>query len=280
MKLIKGRTLDELLTEPAGPGPRPRPLRGGLRAGVPGAGLRPRPRRHPPRPQAGQRHGRGLRRGPGHGLGPGQGARRTRPADRGRPGGDDAAAPRSVRCATATGSLHAGRQRAGHAGLHAAGAGGRGGRQDRRAQRRVRPGGDPGGDPDGPAAVRGRPRRRRRGVQAAQGKVDDCFARLDACGAEPELVALCKRCLAPEPADRPADAGEVAAAVAGLRQAAEERARRAELERRRRPDPRRRGTEAPPPRCRPGRVPLRPGGAGAGGLALVGRPAAGGAPSA
>src|SRR5262249_26449448 len=29
-------------------------------------------------------------------------------------------------------------------------------------------------------------------VQAARGKLDDCFARLGACGAEPELVALCQ----------------------------------------------------------------------------------------
>ena len=48
-------------------------------------------------------------------------------------------------------------------------------------------------------------------VQAVRGKLEDCFARLDACGAEPELVALCKKCLAFEPADRPADAGAVAA---------------------------------------------------------------------
>ena len=44
-------------------------------------------------------------------------------------------------------------------------------------------------------------------------------------------MALCKKCLAFEPADRPADAGAVARAVAGLRAAADERARRAELER-------------------------------------------------
>ena len=68
-------------------------------------------------------------------------------------------------------------------------------------------------------------------VQALRGKLEDCFARLDGCGAEPELVALCKKCLAFEPVDRPADAGAVAAAVAGLRAAADERARRAELER-------------------------------------------------
>ena len=66
---------------------------------------------------------------------------------------------------------------------------------------------------------------------AARGKLDECFERLDACGADPELVALCKRCLSPEKAARPADGGEVAAAVAALRQAADERARRAELDR-------------------------------------------------
>jgi tetratricopeptide (TPR) repeat protein len=64
---------------------------------------------------------------------------------------------------------------------------------------------------------------------AARGKVDDCFARLDACGADPGLVGLCKRCLSPEKGDRPADADEVARAVAALRAAADERARQAEL---------------------------------------------------
>jgi serine/threonine protein kinase len=59
----------------------------------------------------------------------------------------------------------------------------------------------------------------------------DAHARLDACGAEPGLVALCRRCLAAEPDDRPRDASEVAEAVAALRAAAEERARRAELDR-------------------------------------------------
>jgi tetratricopeptide (TPR) repeat protein len=68
-------------------------------------------------------------------------------------------------------------------------------------------------------------------VQAVRGELKDCFARLDTCGAEPELAALCKKCLAFELADRPADAGAVAHAVGGLRTAADERARRAELER-------------------------------------------------
>jgi tetratricopeptide (TPR) repeat protein len=65
---------------------------------------------------------------------------------------------------------------------------------------------------------------------AARGKVQDCFAHLDRGGADPEIVALCKRCLSPEKADRPADAAEVAAEVAALRAAADERARRAELD--------------------------------------------------
>ena len=92
-------------------------------------------------------------------------------------------------------------------------------------------GGDPVRDPDRPAAVRRRTTAEATRQLAARARLDDAFARLDGCGAEPELVALCKRCLAPEPADRPRDAGEVAAAVAALRAAAEERARRAELDR-------------------------------------------------
>lgn len=66
---------------------------------------------------------------------------------------------------------------------------------------------------------------------AEQGQVNDCFARLDASGAAPELVALAKRCLAPDQAGRPTDAGAVATAVAELRVAADERARRAEIDR-------------------------------------------------
>ncbi len=66
---------------------------------------------------------------------------------------------------------------------------------------------------------------------AASAKLDSALARLDACGAEPELIALCKRCLSPERDDRPDDAGAVAKAVAALRAEAERRARQAELDR-------------------------------------------------
>jgi serine/threonine protein kinase len=68
-------------------------------------------------------------------------------------------------------------------------------------------------------------------LRAVRGDLADALARLDACGAEPELVALCRRCLAFKQEDRPADGGAVAREVAGIRLAAEERARRAELER-------------------------------------------------
>jgi tRNA A-37 threonylcarbamoyl transferase component Bud32 len=63
---------------------------------------------------------------------------------------------------------------------------------------------------------------------AARGDLDEAFARLGQCGAEPELIDLCRRCLSPDPDGRPTDAGAVAAAVAGLRAASEERARAAE----------------------------------------------------
>ena len=45
---------------------------------------------------------------------------------------------------------------------------------------------------------------------AARAELDDAFDRLGACGAEPELVALSRQCLAARPDDRPRDAGIVA----------------------------------------------------------------------
>jgi tetratricopeptide (TPR) repeat protein len=68
-------------------------------------------------------------------------------------------------------------------------------------------------------------------LMAIRAELGDALARLDACGAEPELVALCKQCLAAKRDARPKDAHELAAAVADFRSAAEERARQAELER-------------------------------------------------
>lgn len=64
---------------------------------------------------------------------------------------------------------------------------------------------------------------------AARGKLDDCFARLAACGADDELIALAKHCLAPEPTDRPRDAGIVAERVKEYLESIEAKVRLAEL---------------------------------------------------
>lgn len=58
-------------------------------------------------------------------------------------------------------------------------------------------------------------------TRVADGDYSETFARLDASGADAELIAVAKRCLAPKPADRFADAGEVVNALpAHLRRAA------------------------------------------------------------
>jgi pentatricopeptide repeat protein len=68
-------------------------------------------------------------------------------------------------------------------------------------------------------------------LRAVGGQVDDAYARLDGCGADPELLGLCKRCLAPDRDSRPRNAGEVGAAVSAHLAAVEDRLRRAERER-------------------------------------------------
>jgi signal transduction histidine kinase len=66
---------------------------------------------------------------------------------------------------------------------------------------------------------------------AEAGELAGAFARLEASGADAELVGLAKRCLAPRPEARPRDAGEVAQALADYRAGVQERLRSAELER-------------------------------------------------
>ncbi|MBA4067689.1 MAG: hypothetical protein C0501_29090 [Isosphaera sp.] len=68
-------------------------------------------------------------------------------------------------------------------------------------------------------------------LKRAAGDVADALARLDRCGADAELVGLCRRCLSADPADRPADGRVVAGEVAAYRAGVEERARRAEADR-------------------------------------------------
>jgi tetratricopeptide (TPR) repeat protein len=64
---------------------------------------------------------------------------------------------------------------------------------------------------------------------AARGALEGAYARLDACGADPELVALARACLAPEPAQRPRHAGVVADAVATYQTQVQEKLRQAEM---------------------------------------------------
>jgi tetratricopeptide (TPR) repeat protein len=61
--------------------------------------------------------------------------------------------------------------------------------------------------------------------------LDDAFARLDGCGADAELVALCRRCLSPSPADRPADGREVADGMTAYLDGVQERLQAAVRER-------------------------------------------------
>jgi serine/threonine-protein kinase len=68
-------------------------------------------------------------------------------------------------------------------------------------------------------------------ARARRADVADALARLDGCGADAELVALARRCLAPEPTERPRHAGEVAEAMTAYERSVSERLRRAELER-------------------------------------------------
>jgi serine/threonine-protein kinase len=64
-----------------------------------------------------------------------------------------------------------------------------------------------------------------------EGNLGDALARLDACGADLPLLLLARRCLAAEPAERPRDAGAVAAEVTAYQASVQERLRQAELAR-------------------------------------------------
>jgi serine/threonine-protein kinase len=66
---------------------------------------------------------------------------------------------------------------------------------------------------------------------AARGDLAGALVRLEGCGADAELVALAKRCLAPLPDDRPQDAAAAAAELTAYLEGVEARLRQAELER-------------------------------------------------
>jgi serine/threonine-protein kinase len=67
--------------------------------------------------------------------------------------------------------------------------------------------------------------------QAMSGDLANAFARLDACGADAELIALARSCLAPDREGRPRHAGEVAARLRAYQTGVQERLRAAEAER-------------------------------------------------
>jgi serine/threonine protein kinase len=58
--------------------------------------------------------------------------------------------------------------------------------------------------------------------RAARGDLSPAFARLDAAGCDPELIALAKGCLDPERDDRPRDAGEIARSISSYRAGVED----------------------------------------------------------
>jgi WD40 repeat protein/tRNA A-37 threonylcarbamoyl transferase component Bud32 len=68
-------------------------------------------------------------------------------------------------------------------------------------------------------------------AMAVLGVFADAHARLDRCGADAKLVELCRACLSVDQASRPRDAGAVAATIHGYLADVEERARQAEVER-------------------------------------------------
>ena len=67
--------------------------------------------------------------------------------------------------------------------------------------------------------------------KACNGDLAEATARLDACGADPELIALTKECLAAEASDRPKDAQAVVDALTSYLDGVQERLQTAERER-------------------------------------------------
>jgi WD40 repeat protein len=67
-------------------------------------------------------------------------------------------------------------------------------------------------------------------LMAIRGTLADAYARLGQCGADAKLVELCRQCLAAEPDSRPRDGAALAAALDGYLTGVEERARHAEVE--------------------------------------------------
>ena len=65
--------------------------------------------------------------------------------------------------------------------------------------------------------------------QASRGQLDDCWARLDASGADDELISLAKRAIEPEPEQRWRNAGALAGAMSDYLHGVQERIKQAEI---------------------------------------------------
>ena len=190
----------------------------------------PCPGRDPPRPEAVEHHGGRVRRGAGDGLGTGQGPaagrhrRRARRTDqpaisviRTVRSGSEADA-RTRRSALGTPAYMAPEQ-----------AGGDVEAIDERADVfglgsilcEILTGRPAYTGPSSDAILR----------KAMRGDTADALRRLDGCGADAELVALARHCLAAEPEERPRDAGEVARRLTAYLAGVQERLKAAELAR-------------------------------------------------
>ena len=248
MKLVKGRTLAALLAErkdrvaarvsrprllrgrrsPLG-SRRPPPLSRDLRADLPDDGLCPCSWSDPSRFEAAECDGGFVWRGASDGLGPGQGhaARRYRRRGRGAAGsgigGDD-----STKRLGRQRPRVAGRERAGHAGIHGA-------EQARGEVERI----NERADVFGLGAILceiliGRPpfvgstREEIRDL-AARGDLTDAHRRLAACVVDAELIDLARDCLTAERDGRPRNAGEVLRRVTAYVSGVQERLKVAEL---------------------------------------------------
>jgi formylglycine-generating enzyme required for sulfatase activity len=64
---------------------------------------------------------------------------------------------------------------------------------------------------------------------ASRGKLADCFARLERCDVDPQLLDIVQSCLALEPEDRPKNASIVSAQISSYRESIESRLREAEI---------------------------------------------------
>ena len=66
---------------------------------------------------------------------------------------------------------------------------------------------------------------------AGEARLERCFTRLDACGADQQLLDLTRSCLAARPADRPRDAGVVSRVVTAYLETVQQRLKEAEIQR-------------------------------------------------